>query len=79
MAKNLILDQILTDLTSIWIQKIFSCIFPLIVVRHCGKVSLDATSWENDDQSLRKWQKTKFQAQIRVPKFCFMDFTSTAS
>ena len=79
MAKNLILDQILTDLTSIWIQKIFSWIFPLLVVRHCGKVSLDAISGENDDPNLRKWQKTKFLAQICVPKFCFMDFTSTAS
>ena len=78
MAKNLILDPILTDSTQIWVQKRFSWILPLLLVTHCCKVSLYAILRKNNDPNLRKWQKTLFQAQIWATKFFLMDFTSTA-
>ena len=39
MAKNLILDPILACLTPIWAPNFFWQVSPLIVVRHCSKLS----------------------------------------
>ena len=39
MAKNLTLDPILTCLSQIWAPIIFLQVLPLLVVRHCSKLS----------------------------------------
>ena len=68
MAKSLILDQILANLTQIWAQK-FIFMYFTFTSRHCCKLSLYTISRETNEPNLRKWQKNQFWAQIWAPKF----------
>ena len=49
-------------------ENVFSWILPLLEVRHRCNGLLYANSRKNNEQNLRKWQKTQFQAQF-WPKF----------
>ena len=51
-------------------------ILPLLDVRHCCKLSLNAISRKTNEPNLRKWQKThyfwvRFWPKFGPPKFCF--------
>ena len=41
-----------------WPSKIFSWALPLLDVRHCCKLSLNATSRNTNEPNLRKWKKS---------------------
>ena len=65
MAKKLILDPILANLTQIrapfffFFFYFFSWILPLLHVRHCRQLSLYVTSKKTNEPNLRKLQKKK--------------------
>ena len=49
MAKNLILDLILAYLAQIWAPNFFLQVLPVLVVKHCSKLSLYAISRETNE------------------------------
>ena len=63
MAKKLILDPILANLTQIrapfFFFFFFPWILPLLHVRHCRQLSLYVTSKKTNEPNLRKLQKIK--------------------
>ena len=69
IAKNLILDQILTNLTQIWAPNFSSWILPLLVVRHCYKISLYVIARKTNEPNLRKWQKPSFESRFGPHNF----------
>ena len=65
-------------------QKKFSWVLPLLIVRHCSKLSYYAISWKANKPNFWKWWKTLFWAQFWPvwPKFgpsiFFANFTSVS-
>ena len=64
MAKTLISDPILGPRNSFQF-------LPLLVVKHCYKLSSYAIYWKTNEKNLRKWQKTNFGPDFDLlwPKF----------
>ena len=69
MAKNLILDPILTNLTQILVQKLFSWILPLLLVRRCCKESLYAIQGIIMTQTWENGKKCSFKPKSGSPNF----------
>ena len=65
----------------------FSWILPLLVVRHCSKLSSYAIWRKTNERNLRKWQKTNFGPDFGLfdpnlsppPFFFFANFSFTSS
>ena len=84
MAKNLISGPILDCLAQIWVPNFFSWVLPILDVRYCCKLSLNATSTKRYDPNSRKWRKTSFWAwfrsigpKFRLPNFFLKNLTSS--
>ena len=84
MAKNLISGPILDCLAQIWVPNFFSWVLPILDVRYCCKLSLNATSRKRYDPNSRKWRKTSFWAwfrsigpKFRLPNFFLKNLTSS--
>ena len=60
MTKKLIWGPILGDLVQIWAPENFLQVLPLLVVRHCSKLSSYAIERKANELNLRKWQKVTF-------------------
>ena len=58
-------------------KKVFSWILPLLLVRHCCKLSLYAIWRKTNEPNLRKWQKKLVLGPNLGQKIIFMGFAST--
>ena len=56
-------------MTQIWAQNFFSWILPLLVVRHCYKISLYVIARKTNEPNLRKWQKPSFESKFGPHNF----------
>ena len=71
MPKNLIWGPVLACSAQIWAPQFFFQFLPLLVVRHCSKLSSYAIYRKTNETNLRKWQKANFGPDFDLlwPKF----------